>query len=271
MQSLRATLRRIPLAALLYHRLRASLAPLAPMTRTPYGFRLSGNAAMQAGGFEPEEVALVRELLAERDVFVDIGANIGLYTCVARSLGKRAVAVEPLAANLKRLRANLAANGWGDTEIAEVGLSDAEGRAELYGADTGASMVSGWAGLPRRTLLKQEIRLTTLDALLGERFAGERLLVKVDIEGAEYACLRGALRTLERDPAPAWLVEICLTENFPDGANPRYAATFELFFERGYRAVTANRARRPVTREEVARWAARGSAESGTYNYLFLP
>ncbi len=269
LQSLRATLRRLPLAAYIYHRLRETLSPLRPMADTPHGFRFAGNAAMEMGGFEREELDLVRELLDGRDALVDVGANIGLYTCLARSLGKRALAVEPLPSNLRLLRANLRANGWGDTPIAAVGLSDAEGQCEIFGTDTGASLVSGWAGLPRSTMLRQLVPLTTLDALLEGRFAGERLLVKIDIEGAEYACLRGASRTLERTPAPAWLVEVCLTENHPAGANPDYVATFDAFFGRGYRAATANAARRPVTKEEVVRWAAQGRSESGTYNYLF--
>lgn len=269
LQSLRGRLRRIPVAAYLYHRLRESLSSLSAAGDTPYGFRLAGNAAMRAGGFEQEEVELVRDLLGERDALIDVGANVGLYTCLARSLGRRAVAVEPHPANLRVLRSNLAANGWGDTEIIAVGLSDAPGEAELLGSDTGASLVSGWAGMPEGTLLRHHIRLTTLDALVGERFASERLLVKIDIEGAEHACLRGAARVLDRSPAPAWLVEVCLTENFPGGRNPDFVATFELFFSRGYRACTANRARNPVTREDVARWAAQGRSDSGTYNYLF--
>ncbi len=267
---LRERLRGVPVAAWLYHRMREALRPLgAPLAPTPWGFRMAGHRQMQSGGFEPEEVALVQALLRERDVLVDVGANVGLYTCLARSLGRRALAIEPLPSNLRLLRANLAANGWGDTEIAEVGLAHAPGSAELFGTDTGASLLPGWASLPRRTLLKHTIRLDTLDALLEGRFAGERLLVKVDIEGAEYGMLRGAVRTLERDPAPAWLVEICLAENFPGGRNPDYAATFEAFFSRGYAARTANSAARPVTREDVTRWAARGTSESGSYNYMF--
>jgi len=242
----------------------------APMSSTPHGFRMAGHAAMQSGDFEPDEVALLRVLLAERDVLVDVGANVGLYTCLARSLGRRAIAVEPLPANLRLLRANLAANGWSDTDVAEVGLAQNEGSAELFGTDTGASLIPGWASLPRRTLLRHTIRLTTLDALLAGRFAGERLLIKADIEGAEYGMLRGAARTLERTPAPAWMVEICLTENFPDGVNPDYVATFGEFFARGYSARTANPEARPVTREDVARWAREGRAQSGSHNYLFV-
>ena len=270
LHTLRATLRRIPLASYLYHRVREGVAPLAPAVPTPYGFRFAGNAAMRSGGFEREEIELVRELLEERDALIDVGANIGLYTCLARSLGKQALAVEPLAANVRRLRANLGANGWKDTEIATVGLAAKEGEAELLGADTGASLVSGWAGLSQSTLLRRTIRLTTLDNLLEGRYVDQRLLVKIDIEGAEHACLRGAAHTLARQPAPAWLVEICLTENFPQGVNPHFAETFNIFFTCGYRAFTANAERRAITPEQVATWAAQGRAESGTYNYLFV-
>jgi FkbM family methyltransferase len=268
LQKLRARLRELPLASYAYHRLRESLRPLA-MADTPYGFRMAGHAAMQAGGFEPEEVALVRALLAERDLLVDVGANIGLYTCIARSLGKLALAVEPHPANQRILRANLAANGWQETEVAAMGLGAEKGEAELYGSDTGASLVSGWAGLPQRTLLRHRVRIGTLDGLLDGRHSGVRLLIKIDIEGAEHGLLRGAALTLERTPAPVWLVEICLTENFPNGVNPDYVATFDSFFTRGYRAFTANAARRPVSRTEVTRWAAQGRCDSGTHNYLF--
>jgi hypothetical protein len=81
--------------------------------------------------------------------------------------------------------------------------------------------------------------------------------------------LQGAARTLERSPAPAWMLEICLTENFPDGMNPHYGETFDAFFRRDYRAFTANATRAPVSREDVARWVAQGRADSGVHNYLF--
>ena len=67
---------------------------------TPHGFRLVGNRAMQDGTFEAEETALVKQYLGNAEVFVDVGANIGFYTCLARSLGKHTIAVEPLAQNL---------------------------------------------------------------------------------------------------------------------------------------------------------------------------
>jgi FkbM family methyltransferase len=236
---------------------------------TPYGFRLAGNAQMLAGTFEVDEVAILGAMIAAADRFIDVGANIGLYTCLARSRGKPAVAFEPLPDNLAVLFANLAANGWQDTEVLPVGLAERPGLATLHGADTGASLTEGWAGAVSHPFLRHTIALNTLDNLLGDRFAGERLAIKVDIEGAEHAMLLGATRTLERVPRPAWLVEIGLSEHRPDGFNARFADTFECFFSRGYVATTADAAARPVTREDVARWMRTRRLDFGGHNFVF--
>src|SRR5438093_3453331 len=81
---------------------------------TPYGFKLLGSnsihhRAMQAGTFEPEETALIQQCLRDAEVFVDVGANIGFYSCIARLAGKQVIAVEPLRRNLDYFYANMAA------------------------------------------------------------------------------------------------------------------------------------------------------------------
>ena len=266
----RALLRRQPRLAYLAHAARhAWLSGRQQLVMTPFGFRFAGSSDMQSGAFEPLEVELVRSLLPLHQRFVDIGANIGFYSCLARSFDVPVLAIEPLPTNLRVLLANLAANAWEDTEVVAAGLSSRPGVAEIFGDGTGASLLKGWASLPDNTLLRERIPLTTLDNILGSRFAGERLLIKIDVEGAEHDLLAGAMTTLKRDPAPTWLIEICLKENFPEGGNPRFVETFEKFFELGYRAESANAERRPVGREDVARWAKRGHAELGGHNYLF--
>src|SRR5712671_3909555 len=65
---------------------------------TPLGFKLmsndyTANRAMQAGMFEVEETEIIRHHLSGAEGFVDVGANIGLYTCIARLEGKYVIAV----------------------------------------------------------------------------------------------------------------------------------------------------------------------------------
>jgi FkbM family methyltransferase len=242
---------------------------------TPYGFRLMvrgshpANEWMLAGTFEPEEVALIQKHLASADVCIDIGANIGFYSCIALHAGKQVVSVEPQPRNLECLRHNVKANGWeARSEIHAVGLGSEPGEMTLYGASgPSASLIPQWADY--KATYSQKIPITTLDKLLAKRFAGKRVFIKMDVEGYEFPALKGGVETLRSTPRPEWLVEICLDEFHPSGANPDYQATFELFWKNGYEARTADARNQLVTPEEVARWVKQGKSGSGTINYLF--
>lgn len=238
------------------------------LRETPLGFRFRGHAAMEDGSFEPRETALIGELATAGSVFVDVGANFGYYVCLARRGGAHVLAIEPHPTNLELLYGNLAVNGWSDVEVFPVGVAAAPGLGTIYGAGTGASLLPRWAGVSE--LWRTTIPLSTLDILLGDRFDGVPMLIKVDVEGAEDSVLDGAERTLGRRNAPRWIVEICLTENYAAGAcNQNYAATFDRFFRRGYRARSIEAGLREVTPDDVAHWAATGHREFGYVDFLF--
>ena len=79
---------------------------------TPLGFKLVSGfhpayRMMRQGTFEREETAVIQRFLGEADVFVDVGANLGYYTCLALSRGKPVVAFEPQKQNLQCLFRNL--------------------------------------------------------------------------------------------------------------------------------------------------------------------
>jgi FkbM family methyltransferase len=240
---------------------------------TPLGFKLAtgravGNQAMQAGTFEPEETDLIRSHLHDADVFVDIGANIGLYTCLAKLEGKHAIAFEPQPKNLTILYANLIENSYRDVEVYPIALSDRPHLATLYGASgTGASLVEGRDHELLQT--RSTVPSSTLDILLGERFLGKKLVIKMDVEGGEYGILRGAERVLGLSPRPTWIVEILLNEYGLPKVNPYYVHTFEMFWQHGYEARTADRSNRSILPNDVSNWVRQGRCESGTINYLF--
>jgi len=263
----RAIVRRYPDWVGAFHdaRLRRDLRA-RPLVETPLGFRFAGPAHMQDGSFEPEEQAFLRARLARIDVFVDVGANAGYFTCIARHGGTRVVAIEPAAQNLDLLFRNIKANGWTDVEVLPVGLAGSPGLGTLYGDGTAASLVTRWAGVSEAW--QRTIPLTTLDAAVGGRFEGQRLLIKVDVEGAEYAVVEGAAATLARRPSPVWLVEVCFSENFPAGVNPHFRDVFERFWGAGYRARSLE-ADRAVERDDVERWLRHGRRDFGYVSYVF--
>ena len=275
-----ATLRRFPNVVEFYYRYNPF--PQRTAIPTPLGFKMSGgNSAhhrvMMNGEFERDEVREVQSLMDEVDVFVDVGANIGYYSLLARQKNKYVIAVEPLAANFQFLCRNFVANGWEDAEAYPMGLGRKPGIAVLYGlSSTGASMLAGWAGAPHRW--RQTIPVTTLDGILGNRFAEKNILIKIDVEGVEYDVegveydvLRGADTVLARSRRPTFMVEICLGEFNPGGKNPNFRDTFRLFWEHGYEARLMGGGNRPVTSADVERWVRIGRTDTGVINYLFTP
>lgn len=238
---------------------------------TPMGFKMAGNAAMEAGSFEPEETRIVGRLLPHVDAMINIGANIGYYSCLALQAGKPVVAFEPMAFNLQRLLRNVSANGWDKrAEVYPLALSDSVGITKIYGDGTGASLVKGWAGTPEAYV--SYVPTSTLDLVLGARFEGQRCLILVDIEGAERFMLKGATLLLEQRPKPIWLVEIAISEHQPAGIsiNPHLVATFTAFWQRGYEAWTADARCRPVEREEIEAIERTGKNTMETHNFLFV-
>ncbi len=232
---------------------------------TPFGFTFMGPEAMQDGTFEAEETGLLREILQGADIFVDVGANIGFYTCLARSMGRRVISVEPLSRNLQFLYANLQANGWTDVEVLPLGLSNRPGQAVLHGSGTSASLVENWAGSSNK---RRVIPLSTLDTLLGERFAGRKLVVKIDVEGVEYDVLQGASHTLGRRPSPAWFIETGLGGWSPEGYSSRFGDIFEIFWSSGFDAHIAMKGGKVVTRDDVTSWLHRQDTD-GFSNFIF--
>jgi FkbM family methyltransferase len=232
---------------------------------TPYGFKLSGNDNMVATGFEQDEIDLVLTRLKDCDIFVDIGANIGLYTCLALSCGRHVIAIEPLRDNLDYLFKNIRENGFQDVEVFPVGLGSRPGLVDLYGGATGASLVKGWAN--SSPAYRTTVPLTTMDGLLAERFRNAKIFIKMDVEGAEEQVLEGATRTLSRVPAPTWMVEICLTEHHPRGMNPNFSAIFDKFWRTGYEAFTVGGGRRSITEGDVERWVSTHKDEGHNYEF----
>ncbi len=115
-----------------------------------------------------------------------------------------------------------------------------------------------------------QVLIFTLDRLLGTTLASHRALILVDVEGAEYAMLQGAMSTLAHQPRPTWMVEISTTEHQPAGTpfNPHFQATFDLFFAHHYQAFTAENPPQPISREMVGQIVT-GQLHLSTHNVIF--
>jgi len=234
---------------------------------TPWGFELYGDAYLAESRLDSGEAGIFVRLAGDADLVVDVGAHVGLFTLLARSRGVRVVAIEPSPMNLAKLYRNLRSNEADDVEVMPVALGDHVGLSDLYGGGQGASLRRGWGSIG--STYTTTVPLHTLDSLLLARMSGKRLLIKIDSEGSELPILRGAEGLLRREPAPAWIVEIGLTENFDGQVNPDFRAIFETFWDLQYTATCVEAAGRPVSESDIDTWIAQGDLGFQNINYLF--
>jgi FkbM family methyltransferase len=180
------------------------------------------------GIFDNCEVEFMKEQMRACDTFVDVGANIGYYTALAKSLGKPVVAVEPQPKNLSLLCKMLLVNGWQATEVIPTAVSNKVGTMTLYGdSSNGSSLIRDW-GEGQNFSCKQVVPVNTLDNLFAGRFDGKRLFIKIDVEGVEYSVIKGAMALLARTVKPVWFVEIANEDTRED--------IFRIFKNAGYEA-----------------------------------
>lgn len=144
---------------------------------------------LRDGTFEPESVALWLAAVRDGGVALDVGAYTGLYALLAACSGAQAVAYEPNPYVFGRLIANVERNGAA-VECRNVAVSDKVERRPLY---MRAEMTS--AGRFRRREGDREVMVDCVTLELPRRVAA----VKIDVEGAELAVLRGAEALLARD------------------------------------------------------------------------
>ena len=132
-------------------------------------------------------MAIWSEWLRDGDTFVDVGANVGLYTLLAADRGCRVLAVEPAPDMAMRLRHHIALNGSADVVVEECALMDKPGRVRMVGPD--ANRRSAQPGLGEGS-----VEARTLDELLANvSIRG----MKIDVEGNERLVLEGSTAALE--------------------------------------------------------------------------
>lgn len=147
--------------------------------------------------YDCDELEYVQRHVREGGVFVDIGAHVGGYSIpVARSVpGVQIHAIEPVPNTRQILERNLARNAVKDrVTVWPYAVADQEGWAWISTSLGGANHLMQ----RRRKRTSIEVKITKLDDLL-LGVCPRVDIVKCDIEGAEFAALRGAEQLLRRD------------------------------------------------------------------------
>lgn len=269
--SVKKTLNNFPAFIKFLRNSRDLLDQNSPAKSTQWGFTLAGNDSMSSGMFEPEETILVNKLLDEVEHFINVGANIGYYVCHALNKNKTVVAVEPVTRNLHYLLKNIKDNGWESrSEVFPIALGEKNSILSIWGGNTGASLIKGWASIPDNYVT--QVPVLSLDRIIGTTINNKRTLILVDIEGAELFLLLGAKKILENNPKPIWLIEISISEHQPQGVNlnPNLLKTFQIFWDHGYESFTANEELKQIFPHDLNEVINSGIDSIKSDNFVFI-
>jgi FkbM family methyltransferase len=189
---------------------------------------------------EYDDLSFARDLLGASDWFVDVGANVGVYTLLAaaraRSGGVVAFEPDPLARD--ELERNVRLNGLRNVVVRGEAVGEAA-REVWFTSDLDSRnhvVVEPFTGARRRA------RMVTLDSVCLP--ATVPAIVKIDAEGHAGAVLEGAQGLLDHDRPPAWIVEV-----LDDSALVRLLGCH------GYAACTYDPDARRLREEGRSRWS----------------
>lgn len=139
---------------------------------------------------EKKVIDYICGIIKTGDVFIDIGANIGIYSCCVLSKGEAStvVSVEPEKNNYQSLKRNLVINSSKSTWIAlNQALADYDGYTNLSTSST----TPGAGSHHLSSNGNQKVKVSKAKTLIERGIIPTPDVVKVDVEGDELKCLKG--------------------------------------------------------------------------------
>ena len=165
------------------------------------GFDLSGSSIIKQLALdkirEVEATKTTQNLLKKNDVVLEIGANIGYYALMeAKIVGDKGkiYAIEPEPHNVEMLRKNVDINNYSDIiDVFPLAVSDKDSFVNLQ-----VSKFSNRHILSTKSDTNTiKIRSVTIDSFLIDKRTPK--LIRMDVEGAELAVIKGASKTLQNN------------------------------------------------------------------------
>lgn len=180
---------------------RKVIYPLLPQTgRLPFNYWLH----VAAGSVEPE-LRHIQSICKQRNVAIDVGANIGLYSYRLAQIFQKVYAFEIN----KGVAADLVSYHARNITVIHSGLSSEQRDLTLYIPIANGIPLNGWASLQpdncpdTQAHITKSVHVQPLDSYS----LPDVSFIKIDVEGHEVEVLRGAVETIAAS-RPVVLVEV---------------------------------------------------------------
>lgn len=185
------------------------------------------------GDEEKEELLFIKSKLQNGETFVDIGANIGLWTCVAANLvgeNGSVVSFEPNPTTYLKLKANIERNSLKNVVPIQAAVSENVGFVDfLCQENHNLSLISN-----TENGKSIKINSVSLDSELSKVLDNSKIDgLKIDVEGHEFEVLKGSTNTIQTH-FPWFIIEF--NTEFIDSNELKNWNVYQLLKGFGYKA-----------------------------------
>jgi FkbM family methyltransferase len=189
------------------------------------------------GVWEPHLTKWIARRIRRGDIFVDVGANVGYFTLLAATLVGQSgtvVAVEPSPRLFAMLRKGILRNRVKNVRALNLAVLDHSGTVPLYrGTEHHSGLTTTRA--ERGLDLECEVEAAPLMAILLPEELENARLVKIDVEGAEWAVISG-MEPLLRAGRPDLEIVVEIDPELLAHQRRRPEDLLQLFAEHGFHA-----------------------------------
>ncbi len=166
--------------------------------------------------YDTNEMLFMMHFLDSDDTFVDVGANIGVYSVLASGVaGAKSISFEPIPSTFANLKRNIDFNNLqSKAELFNMGVGDKEEMLTFSNSLDAINHVIHDASFSGATA---SVPVNSLDNLLVDKNVN---LLKIDVEGFEANVINGASKTLERPELKVIIMETNgLSDQYEFGQN----------------------------------------------------
>jgi len=154
-------------------------------------------APLEKGMGEYKVLNKLIQTIQPGDTCWDIGASLGAHAIfMAKKVGKngQVVAFEPDTKSFEKLEANINLNGLNNIMLLKIALGGCveEGYLKSYGGGFGAFSMTEF----ENNKMLEKVNIVSGDILIAQKILPNPMIVKMDVEGYEYATLKGMEKAL---------------------------------------------------------------------------
>ena len=151
----------------------------------------------------------MKEIVKERDIVIDIGANSGYYALLESRLAHKGYVytIEPVPKNTELLKRNIELNNYKNIWTFSFAIGDKNGIGEMYLYEKG-NLCSFTKNIQNKSTGKMDVPIMTLDDFVDKYVSGDPTLIRMDVEGYEYQIIKGMTAILKSNKPLVLFIEL---------------------------------------------------------------